>query len=193
MVMDNHLTVEEFTHRKPELPDGGRWHELHEGLPVMMEPPDDHHGNAVLNLSRALAEWFQAREEQAVGYACHEIGLTVSRDPDTVYFPAISFFDSGRQFEQSDNTIATVVPSMVVELASANDRRREMRIRTLAYMHLGVRSVWVADTMKKEVQIIGKGSHTLALAGQQKVQCSDVLPGFEISVADVFQQPEWWK
>ncbi len=186
------MTAEEFGRRKHELPDAGRWHELHEGQPVLMQAPDDSHGNAVLNLSRAMAEWFKDRAEQSVGYACHEIGLKVASEPDTVLCPAISFFDTGSQFEEADKQIAEQVPRLVVDIASANDRRQEMRRRTLHYMALGVQTIWVPDPMKKEVQVIGRGNHTLSLGAWQLLDGSDTLVGFQIKVSDIFIQPAWW-
>ena len=193
MVSDNYITAAQFTATKHELPEAGRWHELHEGRVVLMQPPDDHHGNTVLNLSRALAEWFQNHTEDGVGYACHEIGLKVSTGPDTVYCPAISFFDAGPPFGESDKTIADQVPRLVVDVASTNDRRQEMRSRSLGYMQLGVDTVWIPDPYKKEIQVISKKAHTLALGDWQTLEGSTTLPRFRIKVADVFAQPAWWK
>lgn len=192
MVMDGRMSAKEFARRKHELPEAGRWHELHEGQPVCMEPPDDAHGNAVLNLSRALAKWFRDEEKQAVGYACHEIGLAVEQDPGTVYCPAISFFRTGKQFEESEKTVAEQTPQLVIDIASTNDRRSDMRRRTMGYIGIGVPTVWVADPMKKEVQVIMPGAHTLALAGRQILESQHVLPGFQMAISEVFVQPEWW-
>lgn len=193
MINADRMTAEQFVECRNDLPDGGRWHELHEGRPVLMDAPDDAHGNAVLNLSKALAEWFQNREEKKTGYAVHQIGLKVESDPDSVFCPAISVFDSGQQFEQSDNPIATARPSLVIEVASANDRRSEMRTRTLAYAVLGVKTIWIPDPSKKEIQVISKDEHTLALASWQTLEGGTALPGFAIKVENVFAQPEWWK
>ncbi len=193
MISDARLTAAEFAATKLDLPEGGRWHELHAGNAVLMQAPDDVHGTIVLNLSRALAAWFRQRPEQSVGYACHDVGVHVENEPDTVYFPAISYFDSGTQFEQADNVIASRVPRLVVEVASANDRRQELRPRTLAYMKAGVEVVWVPDPSKREIQVIRKAAHTLALGQRQVLEGGSVLPGFEVSVAGVFAQPDWWQ
>ncbi|MEZ6125849.1 MAG: Uma2 family endonuclease [Planctomycetaceae bacterium] len=193
MMTSNRMTADEFVQRRHELPDGGRWHELHDGIPVMMQAPDDGHGNTVLNLSRKLAVWFQNQTERRVGYACHELGLHVAKNPDTVYVPAICFFDSGQQFGQTDLAVATEVPRLVVDVASANDRRREMRRRTLSYIELGVETIWIPDPQKKEIQVLQRGAHTLALGQWQTLEGSHILPGFEIAVKDVFAQPSWWR
>ncbi|MEZ6129640.1 MAG: Uma2 family endonuclease [Planctomycetaceae bacterium] len=193
MIANNRMTAEEFARCKPDLPEAGRWQELHEGRPVIMQPPDDSHTTTVFNLTRALAEWFQTRQQQKVGYACHEIGLHVGHNPDTVYCPAISYFATGQQFRQTDHAVADEVPALVVDVASANDRRSEMRRRTLAYLALGVDTVWVPDPKKKEIQVIGKNQQTLALGQWQTLEGSPLLPSFAIEVKQVFAQPKWWR
>lgn len=185
------MTADDFVQRRHEFPDGGRWHELHEGRPVLLEAPDDAHGTAVLNIAKALARWFQNNVEQQVGYACADLGIRVSSH--TVYFPALSFFDKGRQFEESDNLVAENCPRLIIDVASSVDRRREMRRRTLAYQDLGVETVWVPDPMKKEVLILSQSDDTLCLGERQAIQGGEVLPDFELPVPDVFAQPEWWK
>ncbi|MBL8818907.1 MAG: Uma2 family endonuclease [Planctomyces sp.] len=186
------MTAEEFVQHRDDLPEGGRWHELHSGRPVLLTEPDDQHGTIVLNLSRAIAEWLAAHRGQRSGYACHEVGLHVGRSPDTVYVPAISFFDSGPLFGQTDNIIATEVPRLVVDVASSNDRRRDMRDRTQAYFSLGVDMIWIPDPFKKEVQVLQRKSQTLALGTWQFLEGSAVLPGFRMEVRQVFAQPKWW-
>ena len=193
MITNTRMTAEEFAHRRHELPEAGRWHELHEGRAVLMDAPDDSHGNTVLNLSRALAEWFRDRSDRKVGYACHLIGLHVASNPDTVHFPAICYFDSGDQFGQTDKTIADIVPQLVVDVACGNDRRREMRRRILSYMQIGVQMVWVPDPEKKEIQVIARNAETLALGAWQTLEGAAVLPAFAITVKDVFAQPKWWQ
>ena len=192
MIADAHITVDQFIEARVNLPEAGRWHELHAGQPVLMDAPDDYHGCIVLNLSRALAEWFQTRPEQSVGYACHEVGLHVESSPDTVYVPAISYFDTGRQFEQTDRVVANRVPKLVVEVASTNDRRRELRQRSLSYLQHGVDVIWIPDPSKMEVQVIRRNKHTLALGQRQTLDGDDTLPDFSVSVQAIFAQPKWW-
>ena len=186
------LTAQDFAAVKSSLPEAGRWHELHDGQTVLLSAPDDTHGTIVLNLSRALAEWFNKQPQQTRGYACHDLGLHVNSAPDTVYVPAISIFRQGKPFSQYDNVIATEVPKIVIDIASSNDRRRDMRLRTTAYLRHGVECVWVPDPFKKEVQVIRRSSHTLALGKWQTLEMGELLPGFVISVENIFVQPKWW-
>src|SRR5579864_2162436 len=114
------MTAEQFIEGRDELADGGRWTELVAGQPVILSPPTIEHGNSILNLSKALADYSQ--KEQG-GYACFELGLAIARNPDTVHFPAICFFTTGDLFAEAEKVITEVRPALVVEVASTNDRR----------------------------------------------------------------------
>lgn len=187
------LTAEEFAQRRNELPEGGRWYELHAGEPVLLESPDDAHGTVVLNLSRALGNWLQTSGGGiSAGYACHGPGLHVASEPDTVYIPSLLYFDQGPPFGQLDLVIATLVPRLVIDVASSNDRRRGMRDRTLAYLKLGVEAIWVPDPFKLEVQVIRRRGPTMALGMRQSLEGGSVLADFQMPVSEVFAQPEWW-
>ncbi len=187
------MTADEFLVTRDTLPEGGRWHELHAGRPVLLEAPNDEHGTVVLNLSRALAEWFSSQSPKHGGYAAHDVGLLVETAPDTVLMPSISYFDEGDRFGQSDRIIADLLPRLVVDIASSNDRRRLMRERTLMFLKHGVQCVWIPDPFKREVQVLQHGSHTQSLGERQTLGGGKVLPGFEMSVTAVFAQPDWWK
>lgn len=186
------MTGMDFEASRPDLPEAGRWHELHEGRLVLLSAPEEIHGTIVLNLSRLLAVWLQSRPPGQRGYACHGLGLHVERDPDTLYFPAISLFLGNSSFLQADRVVASAVPDLVIDIASTNDRRAEMRRRTTAYLQHGIRSIWVPDPFKKEVQVIQKGAHTLALGHWQILDGNPLLPGFSAPVEQLFAQPKWW-
>lgn len=186
------ITAAQFEHTRLDLPEAGRWHELHEGRPALLSTPEEVHGTIVLNISRMLALWLQSRPPGQRGYACHSLGLLVRQNPDSVYFPAISLFLTNSSFLQADRVIASEVPALVVDIASSNDRRRDMRLRTTSYMQLGVRCIWIPDPFKKEVQVIHRGGQTLALGNWQSIDCTDLLPGFSVSVEQIFAQPKWW-
>ncbi|MEI7700180.1 MAG: Uma2 family endonuclease [Planctomycetia bacterium] len=186
------LTAEEFESQRFDLPEAGRWHELHEGQPVLLSAPEAIHGTIVLNLSRLLAQWFAAQPARQRGYACFGLGITAERSPDTVYMPAISVFLNGVPFSQTDRTIASEVPCVIIDIASSNDRRTDMRRRTTSYLQHGVSMIWVPDPFKKEIQVIRRNQHTLALGAWQNLEGGTVLPGFTVAVADVFAEPKWW-
>jgi Uma2 family endonuclease len=184
------LTAEEFAEKRFELADGGRWAELVTGIVVTLEPPDLSHGNAVFNLTKAFGE--QTSRDTA-GYACYELGLIIRRKPDTVLFPAVSWFNEGPRFGESDKVITDVMPALVVEVASTNDRRRDLRERIITWHELGVKLVWVIDPISERVHSIARGRTAEQLAKGDVLRAGPVIEGFQLEVGQLFAEPSWWK
>jgi Uma2 family endonuclease len=187
------LTAAEFSTRKFDLPDGGRWSELVAGRIVSLQPPDPEHGTVVLNLSKALADHLQQQTPGSSGDACFELGLIVSRDPDTVRVPALCYFGSERRFSHSDDVVTANPPDLVVEIPSTNAQRGEMGRRIEEYLALGICVVWVVDLLKKQVHAFQSEGPTRQFAGDQRLVGEPVLGGFSMRVADLFAEPDWWR
>ncbi len=185
--MSELMTAEQFVAQRDDLPDGGRWTELIGGNPVVLSPPTIEHGTVVLNLGKALAEYSQ-REKG--GYACFELGLVIARNPDTVHFPAISFF-TGPMFGESDKIVTETRPTLVVEVASTNDRRRGMDQRVTRWMEWGVKLAWILDPHEKRVHVIDNTRAGQNLAEHQTLFGGLSMSGFKTNVGDLFKEPGW--
>lgn len=186
------LTAEQFAEQKDHLPDGGRWAELVAGRVVTLEPPDDAHGTTVLNLSKAIASHMGRPQSADEGYACFDVGLIVARDPDTVRAPAMSWFNRGERFSEADKTITDTTPALVVEVASTNDRRRDVRRRVEEYHAWGVQMVWVIDPPETQVHVCPRGSRARQVSEHETLIGTPILAGFRIPVSDLFAVPSWW-
>ncbi len=183
------LTADQFIDGIFDLPEGGRWMELRAGRLHTFEPPDDRHGNVVRNLSRLLAEFAQT---QPRGYACFELGLILHSDPGTVYFPPICYFTSGERFAETDQVATRRVPALVVEIASTNDRRRDMSDRVRAYLEWQVPTVWLIDPVAREVHLFRSGAAPRNYRDDQILLGDDELRDFQTPVAPLFNDPDWW-
>lgn len=190
-------TAEEFVQKRCELEDGGRWSELILGEPVSLQPPSSRHGTAVLNITKALADYVQST---MVGYACFELGLIVRRAPDSVYCPPISYFVSGSRWEEMDKSITETRPALVVEIASSRDRKQQLPHRVPLYLEWGVAVVWAVETESKRISVHTAGGTAIHDEDEKLEAASDwindrcetsVLPGFSIAVQDIFREPEW--
>lgn len=194
------LTAETFLDSLYDLPDGGQWVELVRGRVETMSPPEDDHRVVVLNLSKFFAEYMNRNTD---GYPCFDLGLVVSRNPDTVRFPAVSYFLGGEMFGESDQTITETRPALVIELLSSNDRRRTLNDRIHDYTLAGITVMWFVDPFDKAVHIIRPGYPNKSvredealcgsLAWQHKASGLSILPEFRISVAELFKVPESWE
>ena len=200
MIASALLTAESFDDARYDLPEGGQWIELVRGRVEILTPPEEEHLIAVLNLSKALAEYLNEHRE---GYPCFELGLLVKRDPDTVRFPAISYFLGGAIFGETDKSITETRPALIVEVISSNDRRRSLNDRVFDYTNWGVEVLWIVDPFEKAVHTIRPGyankrvredeTLTGSLSWRHKATAQPILPDFRIAVADIFAPPEYWR
>jgi Uma2 family endonuclease len=184
------MSVDEFLEQRFDLPESGQWSELVEGRLVHLQPPDLDHGNTVLNLSKMLAR----HALHADGYACFDLGLLLEREPDTLWFPSVSYFDSGPRFAETDKQVSETVPSAVIELASTADRRRPMTARARRYLAWGVQEVWVIDPAEQSVQLVRAGQRGPARCWScgETVAAQGCFADLELQVDELFAEPAWW-
>ena len=187
------ISAAEFAEKKYDLPEGGRWTELVAGEVVQYQPPDEKHGTVVLNLSKSLARYFQGAEAENAGEAAFELGLHVARDPDTVRTPPVCCFRGESRFAVLDEVVTDRPPAVVAEIASTNDRRRNMAQRVEEYLRWGVPLVWVIDPHQEQVHVLQQGQPQKQLGARDSLIGFPVLPGFSIRVTDLFAEPKWWR
>ncbi|MCA8997488.1 MAG: Uma2 family endonuclease [Planctomycetaceae bacterium] len=185
------MTAEEFAQNRYDLPDAGQWSELVRGVPVAGEAPDLDHGTIVLNFSKALSAYVHETEN---GYPCFDLGLKVESAPDTVFFPAISYFLSGARFAEQDQDYTTTVPGLVIELLTTADRRRQISERITAYQTFGIASVWLVDPQQRTAHVVNRAAAIpLRVTEFETLRGDPILSGFSIKVAELFEEPEWAK
>jgi Uma2 family endonuclease len=183
------LTAEQFVEQRYEMPDAGQWAELDRGILTFLQPPDLDHGNVILNLSKALAGYVQTTQR---GYACFELGLLVEKRPDTLRIPAACYYLDGPRFAEADKPFSETPPAVVIELASTNDRRRNMDVRIEQYHAFGVPQAWVIDPHERCLHVCSRGEGAVRF-GEVDVLATELLLGFRIRVNELFKVPDWWK
>lgn len=186
------FTAEEFVERKSDLPEGGRWVELVRGEIVTHDPPSEAHGNVVLNLSKRMAAYLQSRPPEQPGYAGFETGIVVGRNPDTIRYPAVSYFTSGSRFAAVDAPLTELVPEIVMEIASTNSRRGQISTRVDEYHAFGTPYVWIVDPHEEAIHVCPRAAAATTFSAGEIVSGEPVLPGFSLTPSDLFAPPEWW-
>ena len=162
--------------------DGDRWLELVAGRLVRLSPPDEIHGNVVRNLSKALGKHFR---KNPTLYPVFELGLVLSRDPDTVRCPAISCFSVGDGLAQSAQLVTDARPELIVEVASSNDRREAMSDRIRDYQHWGVPAIWVFDPVSQHAHVFHRDEAPRMLKETELLHGKYELAGLQIGRAHV--------
>jgi Uma2 family endonuclease len=81
-----------------------------------------------------------------------------------------------------------VVPDLTVEIISPTDKYSEVTDKALLYIQDGVRLVWVIDLEHKRIAVFTPDGVTNYVSGDTILSGGDVLPGFEIKLAELFAQ-----
>jgi Uma2 family endonuclease len=183
------LTAEEFESQRFELAEGGRWCELIDGTVIQYAPPEEIHGNYVLNLSKQIAHYRHHSDWR--GACCFELGILAGRDPDSVLVPAISFFPDAGPFELSDEFQTERCPALVIEVISTRDRERRLNEKLPYYFERGVQTVWIlGGTDKTGRELTSRDGEVKS--SRTNVFHSPILPDLELNVSELLRAPEWW-
>jgi Uma2 family endonuclease len=76
-----------------------------------------------------------------------------------------------------------IVPDLAVEILSPDDSFEDMMEKVDEYLSQGVKLVWVVITRTREVLVCSKQSKYVV---RDKLTAPEVLPGFELTVANIF-------
>ena len=82
--------------------------------------------------------------------------------------------------------IPDLVPDLAVEVLSASNTLGEMGRKRREYFTAGVRLVWEVDPDARTVAVYTAPDHPVVLTQDQTLGGGDVLPGFTLSLRDLF-------
>ena len=167
-----------------EMPDQERF-ELVQGELVPMSPPGFDHGCIVLDVAAVLREFVQAGK---LGLVAVEAGFCVSHDPDTVRSPDVAFVRAERIPPGGVRAFFQGAPDLAIEVISPSDRASEVISKAQDWLQSGCTVVWVIDPETKTVTVYSNGPQTLFLSASDTLTCDELLPGFRLSIAQMFDR-----
>ena len=168
------------------MPDNGQRTELLRGEVRYMAPAGNIHGKIAIKVGSRLLQYV---EDNGLGtvYAA-ETGFKISSDPDTVRAPDVAFVSRERVEEIGDvEGFWPGAPDLVVEVVSPSDLYTEVEEKVLSWLEAGSRMVLVVDSGNKTVSVRLHQSEVRILTEGDKLQGGDVVPGWELPVAEVFR------
>lgn len=158
--------------------------ELIRGELVMMSPAGGEHGRIAMLMAIEIGG-FVLKHRLGDVYAA-ETGFHIEAMPDTVRAPDVAFIAAARSKATRTRKFIRGAPDLVVEVLSPEDRPRQVREKFKQWIDSGVRLAWVVDPDERSVTVHRPMQRAVSL-GIADVLCGDdVLPGFELKVADIF-------
>src|SRR5262249_7555804 len=128
----------------------------------------------------------------------HRLGLVAGPDgmmkftKGQVRIPDLSYFSWDRLPGNKAPTepVPEIVPDLVVEVLSKSNTAREMVRKLDEYFDAGIRLVWLVDPGSKEVVVYSGPKTGSKLVPGHMLDGGQVLPGFQLEVAKIFEQLE---
>lgn len=165
------INLPENTERRFELIRG----EIVEKMPIQL------HAYIVALLTSALFTYLQ---RNLLGWALVEARYQLPEDTANALVPDLSFVRSaGRTLTEAGP--APYMPDLAVEVQSPGQSDKLMTDKAQYYLHNGSSMVWLVYPLKRLVEVITANERYL-LTGDDLLSGGDLLPGFEITVRDLF-------
>lgn len=84
--------------------------------------------------------------------------------------------------------VPDLIPDLVVEVLSKSNTKREMERKRKEYLASGVRIIWLVDPKRRNVVVIRADGSKTVLDATKTLDGGDVLPGFTLSLRDLFAE-----
>ena len=144
------------------------------------------HGQVVLNLGAPLHQFVKAHRLGRV--IASDSGILLARDPDTVREPDVAFISAERMpLDVRERRYSEVVPDLVVEVVSPNDRPIPVFDKAQMWLRHGARLVWIADPETRTILALPQSGPARTYAEADTLDGGDVLPDFSCAVRDIFE------
>ena len=167
------------------MPDDGNRYELVDGELFRMPLFGCQHGLVAMNISAPLANYVRANN---LGRCAAETGFVLGRVPDTVRAPTVAFI-SRERYEAVGGTVGywEGAPDLAVEVLSFSDEIEWVQAKVMSWLSGGARMVWVVNPALKTVTIHKSMTNVTVLKKSDMINGADVVPGFTLSVSEIFE------
>ena len=181
------MTIQERLYTAQDLaamPDDGRLHELVNGVIIEVSRPKLMHGVIAVRFSHFIAGFVIDND---LGLVTSENGYVLARNPDTVRGPDVAFISKQRLPVPDFDDYVPMAPDLAIEVVSPNDTAREIATKVQEYLHAGTRLVWVVYPEDQLVYVHEPDGKAQVIDINKSLDGGDVLPGFTLSLRDVFK------
>ena len=182
MALTRLLSVEDLEQMGSE----GEALELYDGVPREHTGMSWQHGRLGVRISSPL--YFYVASHALGEVFTSDTLFTLARHPDTVVRPDVSFVRSDRRPPEDEwDRIARIPPDLAVEVVSPTDRPVDIMDKIERYQAAGVPLLWLVEPGRRTVTVytLGQDPHTLREA--DILHGGDVIPGFTLPIAEIFQ------
>ncbi len=176
------LTLQEFE----RLPEEDEFRvELVRGRLVREPRPGGRHGRIAFRVGFLIERFAEVR---GLGQVVMETGFLLAEDPPTVRGPDVAFIaQESLPAEGAPVGHWRYAPDLAIEVLSPSNSAAETLQKVADYLRSGSRLVWVVDPAAESVTIYSPRGDVRVVDDGDVLEGEDVLPGFRVEVADLFE------
>ncbi len=176
------VTAEELL----RIPDDGLRRELVRGEVRTMAPAGNVHGRIAIDVSTSLDQYVRAHDLGVVFAA--ETGFKIAGNPDTVRAPDAAFVRRERVEAVGEvEGYWPEAPDLAVEVVSPNDLFAEVEEKVADWLAAGTRVILVVNPRARTAVVRLSEKVARILSEEEILDGGQVVPGWTLSVADVFR------
>lgn len=173
------LTVHELEKLQIEHPDYRM--ELVDGEVKIMSPSGYEADEVSIELARVLSNWVRPRQ---LGRVTGSSAGFILPNADT-RAPDVSFVRAER-LRRSPRSFAKLAPDLMVEVKSPTDSLTKLRGKIQDFLTLGTQVGILIDPEARWVEVYRAGDEAVLLGDGDCLVVPDLLPGWEVAVADLW-------
>lgn len=167
-----------------QLPSDACRYDLIRGELVRMPPTGWSHSTISSRLNRRIGIYVELNNLGET--ATSEPGFILHRNPDVLLSPDVAFVSNDRLPPDDYERFAELAPDLAVEVISPSERPQHIQVKIDEYLLAGVRQVWIVEPRQRTVTIHTPDAEPIVFAESDSIDGGEVLPGFELAVADIF-------
>lgn len=111
-----------------------------------------------------------------------------SRIPDVSFYEKSRFAAHEEENPDDEDKPFILVPDLVVEVISPTDKYTDINTKIDTYLSDGVKIIWIIDPQRKSIAVYQGKDTPETRRMDDTLTGGDVLPGFELSVKDIFNR-----
>lgn len=179
-ISSSHMTAEEFFEVAQDLRC-----ELIRGEVVDMSPVGYAHGHHVIEIAMSMRSF--GKQHHLGSLTCGEVGFVISRNPDTVLAPDVSFVRASRLPEVLPHSFFDGPPDIAIEVISPSESQRSVDEKTERWLNSGVVAVWNVHP-RKQTLVDCRMRSGKVMKQETDALRNDLLPGFTLTKESLFEQ-----
>jgi len=157
--------------------------ELVHGNLIIMSPSGYESDEVAAEVIAQLRNWVRPRRLGRV--TASSAGFRLPNPEHDVRAPDASFVSSER-LRRSPRAYADLAPDLMVEVKSPSDRVEDLEAKINQFLSLGTRVGILLNPENQTATVYRPGQATVVLTNDDLLTVEDLLPGWEVPVADLW-------